>query len=182
MKERARLARDLHDRLGGNLSAVKLELKSQRESMENIFDKLDNCIEDIRRVSHDLMPVSLQRGMKAALEDFAAQFSQVHFHFFGEERRIDEMKEYVVYCCASELVNNSLRHSGAKNINLQLVQIEKYVTLTVQDDGCGFDEQTVVKGIGLKNIRDRVISSNGKMDVVTAPGRGTETTIEIINN
>jgi signal transduction histidine kinase len=182
MMERERLARDLHDRLGGNLSALKIELKNSRESMENIYDKLDSCIEEIRRVSHDLMPVSLQRGMKAALEDFAAQFPQVHFHFFGEEKRIEKRKEYVIYCCASELVNNSLKHSGAQNINLQLVQNEKYITLTVQDDGCGFDEQTVTQGIGLKNIHDRITSCNGKIDIATSPGKGTETTIEIIIN
>jgi signal transduction histidine kinase len=182
MGERARLARDLHDRLGGNLSAVRLELKNQRESMQNIFDKLDNCIEDIRRVSHDLMPVSLQHGIKAALEDFAAQFPQVHFHFFGEESRIDEMKEYVIYCCASELVNNSLRHSGAKTVNLQLVQEEKHISLTVQDDGCGFNEKSVKKGLGLQNIYDRITSCNGKIDIASSPGKGTEITIEIIVN
>ncbi|MDR3220283.1 MAG: tetratricopeptide repeat protein [Dysgonamonadaceae bacterium] len=179
MKERTRLAQDLHDRLSGNLSAVKLELNNYAESLQSVCAKLDNCIEDIRNVAHDLMPTSLQYGMKVALEDFAAQFPNVAFHFFGKEKRIDKRTEFVVYCCASELVNNSIKHANAKNINLQLVQAEKHVSLTVQDDGCGFNEESVAKGFGLKSIRDRVASSNGKIDIDSAPGKGTETTIEL---
>jgi signal transduction histidine kinase len=178
MNERSRLAGELHDRLGGNLSAVKLELNSA-ESLHNVSDKLDACIEEIRRITHNLMPRSLQFGLKTAIENFTAQFPQVHFHFFGEEKRIRERLEFVVYCCANELVNNSIRYSGAENINVQLIQSKKHISLTVQDDGCGFDEKTVSKGIGLKNIRDRVASCNGKLDITSSPNKGTETTIEL---
>jgi signal transduction histidine kinase len=179
MKERTRLAQDLHDRLSGNLLAVKIELGNHAETLQNVRDKLDNCAKDIRNAAHDLMPASLQFGLKVALEDFAAQFPNVRFHFFGEEKRIDRRMEFVVYCCACELVNNSIKHSGAKEINLQLVQDEKHVTLTVSDDGDGFDEKAVSKGFGLKSLRDRVASCNGKMDISTSPGKGTETTIEL---
>jgi signal transduction histidine kinase len=179
MKERARLAQDLHDRLSGNLSAVKIELATHAETLQNVRDKLDNCIKDIRNAAHNLMPSSLQFGMKVALEDFAAQFPNVKFHFFGEEQHIDDQLEFVIYCCANELVNNAIKHSGATNINLQLVQDKKHVTLTVSDDGVGFDEKTVTKGLGLKSIRDRVASCDGKIDISTAPGKGTETTIEL---
>jgi signal transduction histidine kinase len=179
MKERTRLAQDLHDRLSGNLSAIKIELGGYAESLQNIRNKLDNCIIDIRNVAHNLMPASLQFGLKVALEDFSAQFKNLRFYFFGEEKRIEERLEFVVYCCANELVNNSIKHSGAKNINMQLVQDKEHVSLTVSDDGCGFDEKAVIKGFGLKSIRDRVASCNGKIDVDTFPGKGTETTIEI---
>ncbi len=179
MSERSRLARDLHDRLSGNLSAVKMGLTGHKEGLQNICDKLDGCIDEIRRVAHNLMPASLQYGMKVAIEDFVSQFPDVHFHFFGKEERIEDRLEFVVYCCANELITNSLRHSGSKNINVQLIQDEKHVSLTVQDDGCGFDEKSVAKGIGLKNIRDRVASCNGKMDIVTLLGKGTETTIDL---
>ena len=178
MKERARLAQDLHDRLSGNLSAVKIELGKHAGTLHNVRDQLDKCIRDIRDAAHDLMPASLHYGMKVALEDFAAQFPNVRFHFFGKEKRIGERLEFVIYCCAGELVNNAVRHSGAKSVNLQLVQDEKHVTLTVSDDGCGFDEKNVVKGFGLGSIRNRVASCNGKMDILTVPGKGTETTIE----
>lgn len=178
MKERTRLARDLHDRLSGNLSAVKMELTNV-ESLLNIGKKLDTCIEEVRRVAHNLMPTSLQYGIKVALEDFAVQFPNVNFHFFGEEKRIEDRIEFVVYCCAIELVNNSQKHSGAKNINMQLVQEDKYLSLTVQDDGHGYDDKVITKGMGLKNIYDRVISCNGTIDVVSSSDKGTETTIHI---
>ncbi len=178
MKERKRLARDLHDRLSGNLSAVKIELNGL-ESLLNIDRKLDICIEEVRCVAHNLMPASLQYGLKTALEDFTNRFPLVHFHFFGEEKRIEERIEFVIYCCANELVNNSLKHSGAENINLQLIQDEKHVSLTVQDDGRGYDEKALTKGLGLKNIRDRVASCNGKIDIAVSPDKGTETTIQL---
>ena len=179
MGERARIAEDLHDRLGGSLSAVKIELKSA-ENLQNVSDKLDECIKEIREITHNLMPRSLLSfGLKTALEDFSAQFPNVHFHFFGKEKRIRERLEFIIYCCANELVTNSLRYSGAKEINMQLIQGEKHVSLTVQDDGCGFDEKNVTAGIGLKNIRDRVASCNGKLDIASTPGKGTETVIEL---
>jgi signal transduction histidine kinase len=179
MMERTRLAQDLHDRLSGNLSAMKIELSKRAESLQTINDQLDRCIRDIRDTAHDLMPVSLQFGMKVALEDFATKFPNVSFHFFGVEKRLRERMEYVIYCCACELVNNSVRHSGAKSINVQLVQDSKHATLTVSDDGCGFDEQNVAKGLGLQSIRNRVVSCKGKIDVVSMSGKGTETTIEL---
>jgi len=179
LNERARLAEDLHDRLGGSLSAVKIELQNA-ENLQKVGDKLDQCIKEIREITHNLMPRSLRlSGLKGALEDFTAQFPNVHFHFFGEEKRVKERLEFAVYCCANELITNSLRHSNAENVNVQLVQSEKHVSLTVQDDGCGFDEATVKRGIGLKNIQDRVASFNGKLDTASAPGKGTETVIEL---
>jgi len=181
MRERTRLAQDLHDRLSGNISAAKIELANHAGSLYDVFDKLDSCIEEIRRVAHNLMPVSLQSGIKTALEDYTAKFPNVRFHFFGEDKSLDKGKEYIIYCCATELMNNSLKHSGAQNINVQLVRGEDYIALTVEDDGCGFDEKSVTEGMGLKNIRDRIASCGGKMNVVSSQGKGTETIIEIKN-
>jgi len=180
LKERERIARDLHDRLSGKLSAVKIELSGYADSLQNIRDKLDGCIRDIREVAHNLMPTTLKSGLRVALNDFAAQFPNVKFHFFGNEKRIGKRLEYVVYCCANELVNNAVKHSGAENIDLQLVQDEDSVTLTVTDNGCGFDKKKVPKGFGLKSINDRVASCNGKMDIYSTPCMGTEITVEMI--
>ena len=174
MSERERIAGELHDRLLGSLSAVKSEIDNT-----HISNKLNECIEEVRRISRNLMPLPLRNGIKTALEDFTAQFSNVRFHFFGQERRVEKRLEFVVYCCANELVSNSIRYSGAKNINIQLIQGENHIALTVQDDGCGFDEKTITKGVGLKSIRDRVASCNGKMEIFSSPDKGTETVIEI---
>ena len=179
-KERKRFASELHDSINGILSALKIELNSTKLPVQNFSAKLDECIETIRRMAAGLMPPSLERfGMKAALEDYCSQFPNVRFHFYGEDKRIDKRIELVVYYCACELVNNSFKHSGAENVNVQLVQDEKYVSLTVQDDGCGFDKENVTQGSGLKNIRNRVTSCNGKLDISSSPGAGTETVIEL---
>jgi signal transduction histidine kinase len=157
---------------------VKIELNNAG-CLQNVCDKLDNCIKYIRDVAHNLIPGSLQFGLKTALEDFVTQFPNAHFYFFGQDRRMGERIEFIIYCCANELVTNSINHSKAKSIKVQLIQNKKCISLTVHDDGCGFDENRVVKGNGLKNVHDRVISCNGKIHTVTSPGNGTETTIEL---
>ena len=174
MSERERIAGELHDRLLGSLSAVKSEINNT-----DTGNKLNDCIEEIRRISRNLMPLPLCNGVKTALEDFTDQFPNAQFYFFGQEKRIGKRLEFVVYCCANELVTNSIRHSGAKNIHVQLIQRKSHIALTVQDDGCGFDEKATSKGVGLKSIRDRVASCNGKMTVFSSPDKGTETVIEI---
>jgi len=97
----------------------------------------------------------------------------------SKSKRIDKKVETVVYYCAYELVNNSCKYSEAKNINVQLIQDDKHVSLIVQDDGCGFNNKLVTKGAGLKNIYNRVASLKGKIDIDTSPDKGTETIIEL---
>ena len=178
MNERERMATDLHDRLSGRLASVKLQIRDS-EDMQSISNKLDQCIKEIREITHNLMPISLSKfGLKTALEDFTTQYPNVHFHFFGEDLRFERRQEFNIYCCANELVTNAIKHSGAENINVQLIQDAKFLSLTVQDDGCGFDEKIVIKGMGLENIRNRVAASSGKMDVITSSGKGTETVLE----
>ena len=179
LNERTRIAQDLHDRLGGSLSAVKIGLANE-ETLQIIGVKIDSCIKELREITNNIMPRSLQMfGMKSALDDFCVDVANLQFHFFGEAQRLRQNQEYTVYCCARELVNNALKHSGATTVNLQLVQSKKFVTLTVQDNGGGFDEKTVNRGNGLNNIRNRVASCKGRFDIISTPGKGTEAVIEI---
>lgn len=178
-RERERFTRDLHDGINGMLSAIRIELAAT-EHLQNIRDRIDDCIEEIRRLASGVMPVSLQRyGMKAALEDYCRSFPNVCFHFFGKDRRIDEKIELVVYYCAYELVHNSVRHSGATAINVQLIQEDNRISLTVQDNGCGYDGNSFEQGVGLKNLHDRITVLNGKLEITSSPENGTETTIEL---
>ena len=86
--------------------------------------------------------------------------------------------EYAIYCCAKELINNAVKHAKADNIHVQLIQSQNHISLTVQDNGCGFNETTVVKGNGLANIHSRIAAFNGKFDIFSSPG-GTEALIEM---
>lgn len=177
-RERERFARNLHDGVNGMLSAIRIELVAT-EALHGIRDRIDNCIEEIRRLASGVMPVSLQRyGMKAALEDYCRSFPNVCFHFFGKDKRIDEKIELVVYYCAYELVHNSVRHSGATAINVQLIQEGDRISLTVQDNGCGYNSESG-QGIGLKSLRDRITALDGKLEINSSAENGTETAMEV---
>lgn len=188
--ERTRLARDLHDGLGSMLSVVKLHLHGIR----NIFalaeadagrlakarEMLDELAVELRRMAHNLMPDSLSRyGIKTSLEDFCRSVPMASFQFFGEDLRLDSRLEVLIYRCAYELINNAIKHAEATRINVQLTVDERFVSLSVQDDGKGFDPETVVYGAGFTNMRNRIASYNGKINVYSSPGEGTEVTIEI---
>lgn len=178
-KERERLAGSLHDGVIGMLSAVKHGFTGTISPQE-VQEKFDDCIEEVRRIAHDMMPVVLDRyGIRIALESHCRSLPNVRFHFYGEDKRIDGQMERAIYYCACELVNNSLRHSGATAINMQLIQDDEYVSLTVQDNGCGFDKEAAAAGIGLQNIKVRVAAFKGTIDLVSSPGKGTETNIDL---
>lgn len=188
--ERTRLARDLHDGLGGMLSAVKLNLFDMKKDViietddvsrfNKVLEMLDNSIQELRRVAHNMMPESLSRyGLKIALEDFCNSFSNVKFHFFGEENRIEKTLETTIYRAVHELVNNAVKHSQAEAINVQLILQKDVISVNVQDDGKGFDAQKDYAGNGLQNIQNRVNSVGGTMNIFSSPDKGTEISIDI---
>ncbi|MDR2920711.1 MAG: sensor histidine kinase [Tannerella sp.] len=188
--ERSRLARDLHDGLGGMLSVVKLNLKEVRnysildgpdvDRFKNALGILDQSITELRRVAHHMMPETLMRyGLKASVEDFCRAIPNAHFQYYGSDERLEDRLEVVLYRCAYELVNNAVKYAEATEINVQLMIDEGLVSLTIQDNGIGFDPGKVTSGSGLDNIRTRVSAYNGKMTILSSPSDGTEISIEI---
>jgi signal transduction histidine kinase len=189
--ERARIARDLHDGLGGMLSVVKLNLTNMKgnaflpesdvPAFHNALEMLDGSIRELRRVAHNLMPESLLRfGLKAALTDFCRNIEHVNLHFFGDERRLEEKFEITVYRIAMELVNNALKHAEAEQINVQVIVDNDRINLVVQDNGKGFEQEVTDwnKTTGLNSINSRVESLGGKMELFSSPGKGTEVQVE----
>lgn len=188
--ERTRLAKDLHDGLGSMLSLVKFNLPpvtGDAAVLETIdvsrFQKaigmLDDSIQELRRVAHHMMPESLLRyGLKASLTDFCSAIPIADFHYFGNEARLPEKMEIMIYRCIHELVNNALKHAQANHINVQLVQEEDRISFTVQDDGKGFDQQQVTEGMGLKNVRQRVAAFQGDVHIYSS-AQGTEIHVEL---
>lgn len=187
--ERTRLARDLHDGLGSMLSAVKINLPQVKGDavleavdvtrFQKALGMLDDSIQELRRVAHHMMPESLLRyGLKVSLSDFCAAIPIAHFHYFGNEARLQGKLETMVYRCIHELVNNALKHGDATQINVQLVQETERISFTVQDNGKGFDKNTVPMGMGLKNIRQRVDAFDGKMEIYSSD-QGTEIHVEL---
>ncbi|HTJ53615.1 MAG TPA: sensor histidine kinase [Cyclobacteriaceae bacterium] len=190
-EERKRLAKDLHDGLGGLLTGVKISLSNMKGDMvmtgENVLvferslDMLDNSISELRRVAHNMMPEALAKfGLSMALQDFCESINgmkalTISFQTVGDERRLDSSQEIILYRIVQELLNNTLKHSGAQHALVQLVYESNAMTLTVEDDGKGFEKNIIEKstGSGWPNIRSRVEYLKGLIDVITKPEEGT---------
>ena len=188
--ERSRLAKELHDRLGSLLTIITLNLKeitgySNLEKQDvNRFEKalelLDQSVVELRRIAHHLMPDSLIRyGLRTAIEDFCIAIPTANFKYYGSDMRLDNRLEIVLYQSAYELMNNAIKYSEATAINVQLLIDNGLVSLTIQDNGKGFDPDKKTTGTGLNNIQARVSAFNGKMNIHSSPGNGTEVCIEI---
>ena len=197
-QERSRLAKDLHDGLGGLLSGVKISLSNMKGDMtmtnDNVLvfdrslDMLDTSIQELRRVSHNMMPESLMKfGLATAIRDFCDSINgmkalKVTFQKVGEERRIDSSSEIILYRLVQELLNNSLKHSGAHSALVQLAFESTSMSLTVEDDGKGFEIVALedATGSGWPNIKSRVEYLKGKLDVSSQPGEGTSVHIRLL--
>ena len=185
------LFRSLHDGLGGKLTVMKLNLEELKHGAQldtaamKQFDKamftLDESVMEMRRVSHNLMPDTLSRkGLIPAVDDLCRSMSsKIVFIHFGSESRLDPKLEVLIYRCIHELVNNALKYADAKQIMVQIIQDENSVSFTVQDDGCGFDPTTVSVGSGLQNIRTRVASYSGNIQLDSKVGEGTEVNVDL---
>ena len=184
MAERVRIARDLHDRLGGLLTAIRQNIPEE-PGMSGISGKLeqskalvDEAIREMRNVAHHLLPDALSRyGLRQALNDFCQTLKNVSFAFTGEERHIAH--EEAIYCIVHELVNNAVKSSGASHIHVQLMAQDTLTTISVCDNGRGMNlTDNEGKGIGLDNIRERVEALGGRLDIYSGQGKGTEVNIE----
>ena len=195
-QERKRIAEDLHDTLGSILSAAKLKLSAIAENdndhgQHNHYDDtlglLDEAVNEMRNISHNLLPASLLRlGLVAGLKNLMNKISnksglQINFVAYGFKERIDETIEVSIYRIVLEAINNVVKHAKAKNVTVQLVQHDNYINILVEDDGVGFDRSAVLKeqGIGLNNILSRVDHMKGNIEIDTKPRAGTVINIDI---
>jgi two-component system, NarL family, sensor kinase len=197
-EERSRLAKDLHDGLGGMLSGVKISFSNMKENLimddtnarafEKSIQQLDLTIAELRKVAHNLMPEALVKfGLKSAVKDFCESMqltgtTQIICEQFGSERELGNIADVNVYRIIQELVNNAVLHGNASQVLVQLTKSENKVLIAVEDNGKGFDTNSTEKprGIGLSNIQSRVNYFNGKMDIDSKPGEGTTFNIELM--
>ncbi len=196
-EERSRMARDLHDGLGGMLSGVKLSLGSMKGNIilseENailfsrVLDQLDHSINEMRRVAHNMMPEALVKlGLQQAIQDYCEGLAEsittkfkVQIH--GLEKRMEESTEIVIYRIVQELLNNIVKHANATEVLVQLMRHDANLTITIEDDGNGFEVgSSENKGSGLSNVRSRVDYLKGQMDIQSNPGKGTSIHIDFV--
>ena len=175
--ERSRIARDLHDGLGGMLTMLRLKIEGDASKSE-LLKQLGDTATELRRVAHHLMPEQLlKNGLTVSLQDLAISVPGAHFSHFGSNDRLSQDLEVVLYRCAYELVNNAIKHAHADRIDIQLMQEDGQVTLTVSDNGRGLESESQQGGIGLQNIHERISHYHGTMHIVSGKEQGTETNI-----
>lgn len=197
--ERSRIAKELHDSVGGLLSTVRLHfdaLKTRSPELRQNTDYdyalglLDDSSQYIRQISHHLMPEILTRyNLVKALQTYCdsiqrSKVLELDFQYFGieEEERFSPSFELMVYRIVQELLANIVKHAGASTALLQLNRHENLLSITIEDDGKGFDPNQIGAantGMGLEGIRHKVKYIGGQLDIDSKPGEGTSIFIEL---
>ena len=195
-EERSRLAKDLHDGLGGLLSGVKFSLSNMKDNLiitpdnmavfERSLDMIDTSIKELRRVAHNMMPEMLTKfGLDEALKEYCntintTKLLTVKYQSLGMDARLDKSTEIIVYRIVQELLNNIMKHAGATEAFVQLIRENDRLNILVEDNGKGFDTALLEqnKGAGWMNIRSRVEYLKGQLDIHSEPGKGTLVNIE----
>lgn len=180
------VGQELHDNVGQVLSLIKLYLSqpdSQRKT--DVKQLIEQAIKDIRLLSHDL---NINRAEQYSLSDFIGQeLNKVHktgvvkvsFESKGSCERTSPHNRLMISRIFQECINNILRHADAKHIFVKLTSDASTCTLSITDDGVGFDTGSVPMGTGLINIYDRVKLIGGLIEIITSPGNGTNVLIRI---
>ncbi len=199
--ERRRIAREIHDGIGPLLSYSKLELDAfldeyveqnkdiPDEKLINIRQTLDSITNDLRDLSHHLIPRLLEEfGLFSAFNSLITKLnntikSKIEFYCnIDSSTRFDPDLELNLYRCGQELVNNAVKHAKASEILVQLIKHDHSIVLMVEDDGVGFeqnDNNPEHYGIGLTNIKTRVRTLKGAFIIESRINKGTTASIEV---
>ncbi len=193
--ERERIAKDLHDSLGGLLSTVKLQFDylgsvnkdmSSQKAYAQAHHLLDTAVGEVRTISRNLQPSSLQNlGLVPAIKDLINRFKgenypEIDFQYYEMPEKMDRMIALTVYRIIQELLNNSLKHAQANEILIQLNAEDDELVIQYEDDGVGFDANNLEHtGMGLENINTRVNFVHGTMHTESEPGNGMSVIIRV---
>lgn len=192
-EEQGRVARDLHDGLGGTLAGIKINLShyaTKKESngdpeLYQIMDQMEGSINDLRRIAHDMMPEMLLKfGLEESLRDLCASLTSeklnIDFKYLGAKHVFLPQQQISIYRIIQEAIHNAVKHAAAKNILLQCSQNDNRFYITIEDDGKGFDPSYLTKGMGIQNMKNRVAYLDGEMEILSAENKpGTSINIEL---
>jgi signal transduction histidine kinase len=187
-KERRRFASDLHDGFGQLISILKLNVESvrkqdDREKRHSIYEKsvdiLNEMYGELKSICFNLMPQSLVKfGLEPSLKEFANKINAtekmaVDVIVFDLAERLSELQEISLYRIVQEWVNNILKYSDATQVTIQITKDQREITLTIEDNGMGFEliKLTEGKGNGWKNIRSRANLIKGDLEIDSTPGK-----------
>ncbi len=189
--ERKRFAKDIHDSLGQQLSAIKFYIgtsvasakdKKQKNLLLKANAALVITLADIRNICFDLMPKTLENfGLAASIKELCKQ-TQVNEKLIFTIKQSDNFPllnkqlEISLFRVTQEFINNALKHSGASKINIKLLQKNNTALVTLKDNGKGFYVAAAIKknGMGLRNVQSRILPYNGEIFISSTPGKGTQ--------
>lgn len=183
--ERFRIARELHDGVGTLLSRLKILTGSKSISLEKVQTMLDEACEEVRNISGNLQPNALETfGLIRSIDDLVvkqhSENPRIIFQYFGNEFPIATEKNLMIYRIVQELLTNALKYAQAHKILIQINYEEPNLTLTVEDDGIGFDPSLIdAKSSGWRNIQSRINYLQGNLTLQTDAQSGTSVMIEI---
>lgn len=192
-KERKRIAKDMHDEVGAMLSTIKLHLGMQdylghsseehREVNVQLKSLVDDTLENVRRISHDLLPPTLEKyGFWKALEEHAGAIAQtgvleVHLNG-GPSERLPLKTELGLYRIAQELLQNTVKHAQAKSISISFEELPEGSRFAYRDDGRGLPAGRSESGLGMKNIQSRASNLGAELSIHSQPGQGMSATLD----
>lgn len=192
--ERERVAKDLHDSLGGLLSTVKLHfdaIQSQDtrigrlQEYKRAYTLLDEACKEVRQISNNLQPGALHKlGLVPAINDLVNRVRTpdapvIDFRHYNVNGSLDSRVSLNVFRIVQELLNNALKHSDASEISIVLSQSNNLLNIVVQDNGKGYEPGAIKMGMGTENIASRVNYLKGDLSIHSVIGEGTTTQIEI---
>ncbi len=192
--ERKRIAADLHDSLGPLLSAVNLNVSSvdiENDDDKMVLDKtagyLDEIIGSMRRISHDLLPNTLERkGLLEAIREFITQVKGKQTLdiqlYVVKEIHISKEKEIHIFRMIQEIVHNTIKHAKATTLQIGFSEESGHLLCLTKDDGRGFEKEKALagsQGLGLRSLESRCEILNGILSMDSKPGYGTNYFIKI---
>jgi signal transduction histidine kinase len=193
--ERQRIGRDIHDDLGQNLLALKIDLSLLHVSttgahpmitqkVDSMMGNLDLTIKSLRAVINDLRPLALETGLRHAIEWQLGEFSRTHGirHVLMAEPAVfdcpaDKERDAMVFRILQESLCNVVRHAHATEVMVELQRCGSILTLMVQDNGVGMPATLPQHGSGLPGIRERVAAIGGRFAIDSPAGGGTLLTL-----
>ncbi|WP_240788883.1 tetratricopeptide repeat protein [Psychroserpens sp. NJDZ02] len=189
-EERSRLSREIHDGIGSDLASIKigfehyLEAQKPDPQAKRLLQAIEQSCKDVRLLSHQLHPLPFSKiGFSSFLKEALEQIKNTNAlsitTFLYPEESIDELPEVLLadtYRIIQELLNNTIKHANATEVEVQLNKHTAYLNLVVSDNGSGFKTNNK-PGIGIRNIKERVQKRHGDVTIDSSPQHGTSTTI-----
>lgn len=186
-KERSRIARELHDGIGGQLAVIKMILSSwPGEKKKEVVSLLNETSEQVRQTAHNLMPdfikgIALEEALTLFVETLNHNFPElkIDLQIYCKLNVEDESSKLSVYRMLQEVLQNIINHAHATMAVVQIFEQHGKLQLLIEDNGIGFAKSKIKRGLGMANLEARVKMMQGKIQINSAPGRGTTINIEL---